>query len=134
MVYRWTLIISGTSSKVKVLGQISRSPYWKMWFSKFWMVWPVQIHFDITWHHLTLHEVTARCHMVTSQHNITILAEILTRGAWCKRGIYAQAFSLIVLDWKVLNLEILCHTPLLIHIIQLPTVIYILKGCWIGRC
>ena len=60
---------SRSSLKVKVIGERSRSPGQKMWFSRFQMDWPVQIHFviahDIRW-----------CHRVTSWRHLTSLGKI----------------------------------------------------------
>ncbi len=63
-----TLIISRMSSKVKVIGQRSRSPGWKTWFSKFQMA---ELHrASLSWH-LTSCDVTAWRHDVTWHHITT---------------------------------------------------------------
>ncbi len=98
-----TLTISRISSKVKVIGQRSRSLGWKTWFSDFQIGWPGQVHFvisddimwwttDVMWRQGT----TSWCHMTSSHLLTTFGQEYWQRGHVAGGHVNAQAFSLAI--------------------------------------
>ena len=69
------------SSKVKVIGQRSRSLDWKTWFSDFQMSGPVQVHFwHDMWHHMTSHDVALWRQDVTWRHSMTLWPHLESLG------------------------------------------------------
>ena len=99
-----TLMISRTSSMVKVIGQRSRSQgqkMWLQWFSDFsaWihnagLMWchgmmprhHVTSH-DVMWRHMrSCHDVTAWCHDVINLKSTLFLTEISLNGAEVRDG------------------------------------------------
>ena len=67
------LIISRTSLKVKVIGQRSRSPFWKTWFSDFFL-----------WCDLCrLHRVILSWHLMSCD---VTLHDISASSSWCVSG------------------------------------------------
>ncbi len=119
-------------SKVKVIGQRSRSPFWKTWFSDFFLWCDLcRLHAAILSWHLTSCDVTARRHDVRWRHSVTSWHPLTTFGHeyWQREHILrgcvnAQAFSFVLF---LISLSYACYIPAWM-------VLVVNKILWNGPC